>query len=595
MHMTNILERIQPPLLLRAQVVAVVATATIAVAVFLLALSFVNERLSDSSDKTAAALLAFRVHDELSHSLDILSDRVRASTEDLEPAARQTMRDALLGEVLPAALLDVRVPMSLREAATLQGTYDALVLDARSLAAESAQPRNQALLREIESLQIPLHRYLNEPSGLNFHRLFIAVSTVEGHARQAIPDLVGEANDEDTDLRDSVEEGGYAMLAGVVVFAAGLVLLTVVVSQRVRALYAAMAAEQEHLRTTTTDLQLRNEQMNGLYSVFTEITDTLSIGYVVNATLREAIRLMHCHTAVLRLLKDGQLVLAGSLNYLGEQIPNLETRPLMDDPLGRVAKRGKPMRIGEHNKDLLFQLQQGDEHIQSGLIIPLILGARVVGTLSVWSYRPDDFNDEDERILTMMGSQVATAVVAADTTEASEHRAQHDPLTGLPNRLRLMEDMAKDFSLLRMGDRSAVVAMVDIDHFKRFNDDFGHAVGDVSLQKVAVTMRQSLRPEDRVYRYGGEEFVVVFMDVNAEAGEMLAERLRAAIEMTPLTGDQLEPVGPVTISMGLAVYPDDGKEFGSLIEMADLAMYRAKALGRNQVATWRKHVVTAAA
>jgi diguanylate cyclase (GGDEF)-like protein len=395
-------------------------------------------------------------------------------------------------------------------------------------------------------------------------------------------------------LRAGVKAGGYALLTALVVFASVLIVVTVAVGERVRQMYDAAETERRELLETTAVLQHRNDQMNALYTVFTEITDTLSLRYVVSATLREAIRLMNCNTAVLRLLRDGNLVVAGSLTNDGTDLGVLREIPLGSEPIGRAAKRGHPLIIGSHNQDLLGEMHI-DDGTRSGLIIPLIIGARVAGTLSVWSREVDAFSEEDERILGMMGSQVATAVVAADTTEASEHRASHDPLTGLPNRLRLMEDLARDFSLLEMADRKAVVAMVDIDHFKHFNDDFGHHVGDVSLQKVAFTLRHALRDGDRVYRYGGEEFVILLMDTSGEAALALAERVRAAVESMPLTGDQLEPVGPVTISMGLAFYPADGKEFGSLIEMADLAMYRAKALGRNQIATWSRDVVSPAA
>src|SRR6185436_16180987 len=118
-----------------------------------------------------------------------------------------------------------------------------------------------------------------------------------------------------------------------------------------------------------------------------------------------------------------------------------------------------------------------------------------------------------------------------------------------------------------------------IDHFKRFNDEFGHQVGDVTLQKVAAVMRSSVRDSDRVYRYGGEEFVIVFVDADREVGVKLAERARAAVSSSPLTGDTLEPVGPVTISVGLALCPDNARDFGVLIQLADQALYQSKQNG----------------
>jgi diguanylate cyclase (GGDEF)-like protein len=182
----------------------------------------------------------------------------------------------------------------------------------------------------------------------------------------------------------------------------------------------------------------------------------------------------------------------------------------------------------------------------------------------------------------MMASQVATAMVAADTMEASEHRACHDPLTGLPNRLQLESDLRAGLT----AGASTVVAMADIDHFKRFNDEFGHSVGDMMLQMVASVLRHAVSDCDRVYRYGGEEFLLVFAGAGAAEAEVLAERVRVAIETTRLNGEKLEAAGPVTISIGLALVPDHRADVQQAIEVADAAMYRAKAKGGNASVLW---------
>jgi diguanylate cyclase (GGDEF)-like protein len=136
-----------------------------------------------------------------------------------------------------------------------------------------------------------------------------------------------------------------------------------------------------------------------------------------------------------------------------------------------------------------------------------------------------------------------------------------------------------------------VVAMVDIDHFKRFNDEYGHSVGDVTLQKVASLLHNCIRGGDRIYRYGGEEFVVVFMDATMVEADALAERLRKATETTPFSGSSLEPVGPVTISIGLAARPEHSADVEALIDLADKAMYEAKEGGRNRVTLWKPEPV----
>jgi diguanylate cyclase (GGDEF)-like protein len=348
--------------------------------------------------------------------------------------------------------------------------------------------------------------------------------------------------------------------------------------------FRTVEEEREELRTTTTTLQYRNDQLNALYNVFAEITDTLSMRYVIRATLRETLRVMHASFVTLRLLKGSQLVAAGTLSDVGDE-PLLDPVPLGEGPTGRVARRGRSMRIDSGAQDQLGPSADPDKRVESGVIVPLIVGARIVGTLSCWSLEPHAYQEQDERVLEMMASQVATAVIAADQQEALERRALSDPLTNLPNRRQLAEDMT-EFARWRGEGRSAVVAMMDIDQFKQLNDDFGHKVGDVTLQKVAAVMRQAIRDSDRIYRYGGEEFVIIWPGAGPNEAIVLAERVLRAVADTPLTGDHLEPVGPVTLSAGLAIMPEHGDDLTDLIVLADRAMYKAKESGRNRIEVW---------
>jgi diguanylate cyclase (GGDEF)-like protein len=225
--------------------------------------------------------------------------------------------------------------------------------------------------------------------------------------------------------------------------------------------------------------------------------------------------------------------------------------------------------------------EQARSHRQeSGIIAPLIVGSQVIGALAVWSTEVAHFTAEDEGVLEMMASQVATAMVAASTMDERERQARMDALTVLPNRLQLAEDLGGELITLAKTSRNAVFAMVDIDHFKGYNDEFGHGAGDAVLQNIGTAMRASIRVTDHVYRYGGEEFLVVFVDVTPEEGYRLAERLRQAIAQQ----DQI--YRPVTVSIGLASLPRDGTDPIALIERADVAMYRAKRGGRNRTMVW---------
>jgi diguanylate cyclase (GGDEF)-like protein len=128
--------------------------------------------------------------------------------------------------------------------------------------------------------------------------------------------------------------------------------------------------------------------------------------------------------------------------------------------------------------------------------------------------------------------------------------------------------------------------MIDIDHFKEFNDRHGHAAGDTVLGSVGTLLNRMGRKSDLTCRYGGEELVVLFPETRLEDALALADRLRLAIKDLALE-HRGQPLGPVTVSVGVATCPDDGKTAAELLRAADIALYHAKAMGRDRVSAWR--------
>src|SRR3989454_2395833 len=157
-----------------------------------------------------------------------------------------------------------------------------------------------------------------------------------------------------------------------------------------------------------------------------------------------------------------------------------------------------------------------------------------------------------------------------------EHRSLTDDLTGLYNRRYLMETLANEIRRSRRLEHRCALLMADIDHFKEYNDAFGHLAGDEVLIRVARALRESTREVDSVARYGGEEFVVLLPETAAEQAAETAERIRARVEA--LAG------GTITLSVGIAEFPTHGDSPESMIAAADRARYRAKHEGRNRVA-----------
>lgn len=164
-----------------------------------------------------------------------------------------------------------------------------------------------------------------------------------------------------------------------------------------------------------------------------------------------------------------------------------------------------------------------------------------------------------------------------------ERAASTDYLTGLPNRRTLVEMGLQRFEQARTSPASGGfgVAIVDIDHFKRINDEHGHEMGDVALKHVAMRLRSACRGAELPARQGGEEFVVLFDNLQLHGAPAAGERLRQAVAQAPFTAGDL--VLPLTVSIGLAVRRADDAHFDSLLRRADEALYAAKAAGRNRV------------
>ncbi|MBW2529147.1 MAG: GGDEF domain-containing protein [Deltaproteobacteria bacterium] len=185
------------------------------------------------------------------------------------------------------------------------------------------------------------------------------------------------------------------------------------------------------------------------------------------------------------------------------------------------------------------------------------------------------------KAIAAFAKQVGLALTNLRLKEILRTQAMHDPLTGLYNR-RFLED-AFNRELLRAARNQIPVSvlMLDLDHFKIFNDEHGHAAGDALLQAVAVGLRGAIRAEDIACRFGGEEFVVVMADTSLEDARTRAEQVRKSVREV-FIDFQGRRLGGITISAGIAVSPDHGEAPDALLHAADLALYAAKAGGRDR-------------
>ncbi len=188
------------------------------------------------------------------------------------------------------------------------------------------------------------------------------------------------------------------------------------------------------------------------------------------------------------------------------------------------------------------------------------------------------------------------AVLAFSTTAQALERevwatlATVDPLTGLPNRHSMRTQLTSERDRSIRQNQPLILALADIDHFKKINDTFGHTQGDVVLRHVAAALRKTVRPYDGVYRYGGEEFLICLPGATKETGGMVLERIRHSIEHLAITDPSGTPI-PVTSTFGMALVTHE-VSVDDAIEHADRALYDGKRAGRNRVVAYVADAVT---
>ncbi len=235
---------------------------------------------------------------------------------------------------------------------------------------------------------------------------------------------------------------------------------------------------------------------------------------------------------------------------------------------------------GQRERMPILVLDEGSGRAESLLAVPLRSGDRNLGALMLMGRR-GDFSTALGRVLQLLANQAAASLSTILMAERNKQLAVKDGLTGLFNRRVFTEELARAVKRQDRQGGSFALALLDIDHFKKLNDTFGHPAGDGALKEVAATLTSVLREGDVAARYGGEEFAVI-LPGSDEAGALnLAERLREAIPKRAHIheGTQLK----VTASIGVAVWPAAGATPEAILAAADRALYAAKGAGRNRV------------
>jgi diguanylate cyclase (GGDEF)-like protein len=224
------------------------------------------------------------------------------------------------------------------------------------------------------------------------------------------------------------------------------------------------------------------------------------------------------------------------------------------------------------------------------MCLPLVSFGETLGVLAVESAQANAFSPADAQPLESVADICAAAIQNARYFEKVRQMAFLDGLTGIFNRRYFESRIAEEIERAQRYQNELSIIMIDVDNFKKLNDEFGHLLGDETLRQVSTIFSQNLRKVDIACRYGGEEFVILAPQTSGEHAHGVAEKLRKVVEGWSFPGVPR----PVTVTAGVASYPANGSTRDELVKAADDALYRAKQAGRNRVQVSGSGIATTA-
>ncbi len=341
-------------------------------------------------------------------------------------------------------------------------------------------------------------------------------------------------------------------------------------------------------------LQKAKSEQGKLLVASESLSKNLGEKEVVRAALMAAHQIVQYDMGLISLIDpQGEHTVFEAVGHKGEELTG--TKVSTKTGLAAAALKNRhylPYRGDFDPKTQLLlskKTQNSFSKMRSAVVFPLLLGDHPLGVMTLCSKQPSAFYDDVRCTLQVMINQLSTVLENARMYQRLKELATTDGLTGLANHRIFQEEFDKKLaSAARFGTKVSII-FCDVDKFKSVNDTYGHPVGDQVLKGLAAILKRDVvRDTDLPARYGGEEFAIICEGTDTDGAIKLAERIRKDLEKEVFDTEQGKL--KVTISMGIATYPQHGDRKEILLERADNALYAAKEGGRNQVRIWSEEI-----
>jgi diguanylate cyclase (GGDEF)-like protein len=312
----------------------------------------------------------------------------------------------------------------------------------------------------------------------------------------------------------------------------------------------------------------------------------LGLGTIARILVEELVDIVGCTGCAILMIADTKVLILAEYGFkklLGDK----EFTPEMP-AIKYIRDTGQCIFTGDILNSPASSCVPAGCNMKSLICTPVMVKDHVKGIIHLDSLEKDAFDEEDKRFVEQLAEAIAIAMERALEHSRVKVLSIEDGLTGCLNRRKLDQEVGDEINRCRRYQRNFSILMIDLDWFKNYNDFHGHGRGDELLKEVVALFRKNVRTSDKVYRYGGEEFVLVLPESDRKDAKKVAEKLQQLVSRTSFEGEKdSQSQGKVTISVGLATYPWDGNNRDELFKAADTRLYEAKRLGRNRVCAYR--------
>ena len=331
----------------------------------------------------------------------------------------------------------------------------------------------------------------------------------------------------------------------------------------------------------------QNDMLSSLHHITLNLLRYREIGQLLNALVEFSTSFLDAPYAEIMLVEDDWLVIKAATqnqqSRIGERLGRSEAMLSW-----QAFDTHEPAVLSDYNNWPQRQQAYAEFSLHAVADFPILNNDRCLGVLALGRDQADyEFTGDQIQFGRFFANLTALVLNNAQLREALREQSIRDPLTRLFNRRYMEETLKREVRRVTRQLRPLGILMIDIDHFKRFNDTYGHTAGDRLLQRLGQLLQSQIRGEDVACRYGGEEFILILPNTSLEVAGQRAEHLRQAARLLQISAPAETHHG-ITLSIGIAIYPEHGSSVEAVLHVADTALYRAKQAGRDCVVTAQK-------